>query len=358
MKTFDLNVQKRYDAFWNGEAIDRFLTYVVVGNGNHNYLSADMSDEEYIRQKWKNIDARVKKSCEDYGNATYYLDGFPTQFVNFGPGSLAPTIGGNYQFAKNTVWFDCNPIITDWEHPPVLNFNPENDLWQMTLEMTDKILDAGTAYASIADLGGTLDIVASLRGSENLLYDLYDYPDEIKAASKRVNELWKHAYTVLANRTLARQDGTTSWMPVWCRGRYAPLQCDFSAMISPDMFAEFVLPDLKDLTEFLDNSIYHLDGIGEIPHLDHILSIPRLNAIQWTSGDGRPPVTDECWFEMYDKIQAAGKGLVLFADSDTDRLEKLLNHISPRGVFLSVGGCNHEKARYITDMIEKIGLGK
>ena len=111
-----------------------------------------------------------------------------------------------------------------------------------------------------------------------------------------------------------------------------------------------------DQTEFLDRSICHMDGPGEIPHLDHLLSIPRLNAIQWTPGGvNNGDVTDERWFDMYDKIQAAGKGLVLFVNRP-DRLEPLIRHISPRGVFLSVGGCNHDMAREITDMIEKLGL--
>lgn len=355
MLTLDPNIQKRYDAFWNGEVVDRFLTYLVVGNGNHEYLRNDMSDEEYIEKKWNDLDARVKKIYEDCRDATYYLDGFPKHFINFGPGSLAPTIGGNYQLSRRTVWFDRNPIITDWENPPTLTFDPSEELWQKTLALTDKVLDAGNAYASISDLGGVLDIVASLRGTQELLYDLYDYPDEVKAMSKRVTELWKHAFTLLADRTLARQDGITSWMPVWCRERYAPLQCDFSAMLSPDMFEEFVLPDLIDQTEFLDRSIYHMDGPGEIPHLDHLLSIPRLNAIQWSPGSGIEDVADERWFEMYQKIQAAGKGLVLFVDRP-EKLERLLKNISSRGVFLSVGGCNHEMAREIAEMIEKMGV--
>ena len=35
-------------------------------------------------------------------------------------------------------------------------------------------------------------------------------------------------------------------MGLWAPMRWYPLQCDFSAMISPDMFAEFVLPDLAE----------------------------------------------------------------------------------------------------------------
>ena len=125
-------------------------------------------------------------------------------------------------------------------------------------------------------------------------------------------------------------------------------------MLSNDMFKEFVLSDLLELTEFLEKSIYHMDGPGEIPHLDHLLSIPRLNAIQWTAGAGAPDVTDVCWFEMYDKIQAAGKSLVLFVEKP-EQMEQLVKHLSPRGVFLSVYPKDDYDAQKISEMIEKLG---
>ena len=358
MFTIDPSVAAHYDAFWQRDCIDRFLVYLAVGkHPSKPPRPAGASDEEYINLKWNDLDYRTQVSDLHHSTNTYYLDGFPVQFINFGPGSLAASIGGNYQLALNTVWFDRNPIITDWDNPPTLEFDPESDLWKKTVALTDRILQSGLAHTSVADLGGTMDILASLRGTENLLYDMYDYPEEVKAATKRINALWKHAYTLSVNRTAPYQEGTSSWMPVWCRQRYSPLQCDFSAMLSPDMFEEFVLPDLIDLTEFLDHSIYHMDGIGEIPHLDHLLSIPRLDAIQWTPGAGIGDPGDERWFEMYQRIQAAGKGLVLFVGKP-DLVEPLIKSISPKGVFLSVGGCDHAASKEMENMIKSYGLGR
>lgn len=358
MLTLDPMIAKRYDAFWERGAVDRFLTYLAVGkNPSKPRREAGMSDAEYIRHKWEDMEVRIETSRLHCTTNNYYLDAFPRQFINFGPGSLAASIGGNYRFALDTVWFDRDPIITDWENAPTLAFDPESDLWKKTLTLSDGILAGGFAHTSIADIGGTLDVVASLRGTEDLLYDLYDYPEEVKKTSARVNELWKEAYTALVDRMAPYQEGTSSWMPVWCRGRYAPLQCDFSVNISPDMFREFVLPDLVDLTEFLDHSIYHMDGLGEIPHLDHILSIPRLDAIQWTPGAGVGDPGDERWIEMYQKIQAAGKGLVLFVGKP-EMVEPLIKSLSPNGVFLSVGGCDDYVAKKVEEMIVSYGLGK
>jgi 5-methyltetrahydrofolate--homocysteine methyltransferase len=83
------------------------------------------------------------------------------------------------------------------------------------------------------------------------------------------------------------------------------LQSDFSYMISPAMFERFVLPDLTALCDVIDDPFYHLDGKGELPHLDMLLSIEKLKGVQWIPGDGQPP--PEQWPKVLKKIRDAGK---------------------------------------------------
>ncbi len=74
------------------------------------------------------------------------------------------------------------------------------------------------------------------------------------------------------------------------------LQSDFSYMISPRMFERFALPGLTVWAGALDYPFYHLDGPGQIKHLDMLLSIPRLRGIQWVPGDGQP--TPDQWLPL------------------------------------------------------------
>ena len=83
------------------------------------------------------------------------------------------------------------------------------------------------------------------------------------------------------------------------------LQCDFCYMIGTGMFREFVLPTLMRDCESLPHTIYHLDGVGELNHLDDILGIEKLDAVQWVYGDGKPGARH--WLDVYEKIAAAGK---------------------------------------------------
>ena len=347
-------LQKRYDAFWANDAVDRVLTYIQVSDPV-DLRPEGMSDEDFTVYKWSDIDYRARLSREALAHTRYYLDGFPTRFINFGPGSLAAAIGGSFRYAPDTVWFDRDPLIKDWNDRPKLRFDENSEIWRKTVEFTDAVLNDGLMFASVSDIGGNMDIAASLRGTQDLLFDLYDYPDEVKELLAEIRILWKQAFSLSYEHLRRRQHGMTTWMPVWCGGSYAPLQCDFSAMISPDMFREFVLPDLIDSTEFLDYSIYHLDGVGEFPHLEMLLSIPRLNAIQWTSGAGAEDVTSEQWFELYDRIQAAGKGIVLFTDM-YENVERLIDHISPRGLYLNVNCPDDYSAKQLSELIVKKGL--
>jgi 5-methyltetrahydrofolate--homocysteine methyltransferase len=99
--------------------------------------------------------------------------------------------------------------------------------------------------------------------------------------------------------------------PGWAPGRVAKLQCDFSAMISPQMFRDFVAPYLRRQCQRLDHTFYHLDGPGATGHLSALLEIPELGGIQWTPGAGAPGVQDAVWWPMYHQIEKAGKRLFL-----------------------------------------------
>ena len=106
-------------------------------------------------------------------------------------------------------------------------------------------------------------------------------------------------------------------------------QCDFSYMISPEMFDEFCRPELEATCRRLGRSIYHLDGVGQLPHLNSILEIEDLDGVQWVPGDGKPPQSQ--WPEVYEKIHRAGKNSQLW--DGFDGLDNIIAHIgSGKGI--------------------------
>jgi 5-methyltetrahydrofolate--homocysteine methyltransferase len=325
----------RYKRFWNREETDRCVLYIVapkeVTNSKFTYMQP-----KNLYDRWTNKELIHNNMLYGSEHAQFVGDGFESLFVNLGPGCLAACISDTFELAEDTVWFDTKQYILDWNNYKGLKLNKESDMYKIVKNIIEYSLSHSERryYTSVTDIGGNFDVLASLRGTENLLYDMYDNPEVIKKASEDIDKLWIDFYSANIENMIKYQDGYTSWMPIWNDKKWFPLQCDYSAMISPEMFGEFILPSLQRQTKYLENSVYHLDGPGEIPHLDQLLSIKELNAIQWTPGSGNSDVGDSKWFPLYRKIQDSGKGLILLGARSSD-IKNILSNISSKGLYIS-----------------------
>jgi hypothetical protein len=91
---------------------------------------------------------------------------------------------------------------------------------------------------------------------------------------------------------------------------------------------------------WLDYSIYHLDGPGALRHLDALLAIPELNAVQWVCGEGRGPVGR--WADVLRRIQDAGKNVQVFLG--TNEIDDVMRVLRPEGVMLTTWASSVEEA--------------
>ena len=247
----------------------------------------------------------------DLSRRRFYGDAFPHVWPNMGPGVIAAFMGADAHNDETTVWF------TPREEKEISDihfaFDPDNkwfvrmqDVCRLALECWDGLVQVGAT-----DLGGNLDILSTFRPSEKLLLDLYDHPDDLKRLTEEAHDAWWGYYDAANGVLQPANPGYTAWLPVFSETPYYVLQCDFCYMISPDMFDEFVKPELAESCRRLDHAFYHLDGPGSLPHLDSLLSIDELAGIQWVFGAGQPGVT--AWPEVHRRIREAGKLLWLSA---------------------------------------------
>ncbi|MCL2708843.1 MAG: uroporphyrinogen decarboxylase family protein, partial [Defluviitaleaceae bacterium] len=316
-------IKKRYDAFWERKNADRAVLYIATSNEWIKPPAKDLSEQ------WESPGYRLECAEHALAEVKYYAEGFPRARANMGPGSLAAMTGGGYVLKRDTVWFTESPALRDAEFIDAdrIFLNKESPMYEITGNHLRTLAksNGGRYVVDPSGLCNGLDVLSSLRGTQKLLADLYDYPEEVKKAVSTIDGIWERVFAWQTDILESHgQEGTTSWLPVWCKGRFDAVQCDFSAMISPDHFAEFVLPSLSRHIKFLDRSIYHWDGTRQIPHLDHLLSLPLLDGIQWTPEAGTPDTDDDRWFPLYERIQAAGKNLFLF--SNAAGAVKILKH--------------------------------
>jgi 5-methyltetrahydrofolate--homocysteine methyltransferase len=243
-------------------------------------------------------------------------DGFPHIWPNFGPGVAAAFLGARLEADEHTVWFHPEQPV----EIGALSFAYDPDNRWLTrvrdiVRTADAQLDPCVTIGH-TDLGGAMDILSTFRPGTGLPLDLIDAPDRVDTLEGELLELWWSYYREFAACGAARR-GYSCWTPLLSETPYYMLQSDFSYMIGPDMFGKFVRPRLVESCVRLENAFYHLDGVGQLPHLDPLLSIERLRGVQWIPGDGHPPFF--AWPEVYARILAAGKRSQVFGDLDTLR---------------------------------------
>ena len=334
-------VCERFSAWWEND-LDRPLIQVTAARKGHSFTPWWNWGFAKEPDSPKKIIDQFEEWC---AKVFFGGDAYPDLWINLGPGILATYIGAEARFRPDseTVWFETPK---DWDELKDLRFDPANKWWQRTKNITSisSQRSEGRFMAGITDLGGILDIAASLRGSQTLIVDLLRYPQDVKSLCSKILEVWHTCYEELYSILRGNSRGNSAWMGLWAPRRWYPIQCDFSAMLSPRLFREFALPLIREQCERLDYTIYHLDGPGEIPHLDSLLKIPELSGIQWVPGAGNSPVESSEWFHLYRIIQESGKLLVL-QGIPRERAIPLLTKLKPRDLLISTHCLTEEDAR-------------
>ncbi|MCR5262715.1 MAG: hypothetical protein K6D94_02500 [Clostridiales bacterium] len=315
---FDMSRMKKvmdaHEAWWEQTSGDDLLSIVVPDAYEDSRTpkvptlsQANCADFSYAPDDIIEAYDIAMSRNEYLGSAFPYID-----FAAYGPGVLAAFCGGNLDNSSGGVWFFPPEWFT--AETPLselhIKYDPENvyvkrikDIYRAGIKRWN-----GLVIMGMPDLGGVMDVVASMVTTERLLYSLIDEPEEIERLVSETETAWYAAYNDLS-AVLAPQGGHTDWNGLLSASPSYVTQCDFCYMLGNDMFRRFVLPTLKRDTEKLAHVIYHLDGVGELPHLDDVLSIERLKAVQWVYGAGKP--SGMYWIDVYRRIAAAGKNIMV-----------------------------------------------
>ncbi len=308
------DTQQTYMAWWAGK-LERPLTAVTVKNRDPGRPKPELPYHQFTSFYDLSVPAAaiVDRWIYELECTRFLGDAFPTIWPNFGPGCIAAFMGMDLVNGKDTVWFQNKKQTEPKELSLVANV--DTPWYQRCAEILRVAVDRfeGRVQIGMPDLGGNLDIVSSYRPGELLLMDLYDCPEDIKRLTWEAHEAWWWYFDALNDILQPANPGYTAWTPLFSTEPYYMLQCDFAYMISPDMFKEFVKPELEASCRKLVNPFYHLDGPGQLSHLDYLLKMRNLKGIQWVPGAGQPGPGE--WSEVYRRIRNAG----------------LLAHIIPHG---------------------------
>jgi hypothetical protein len=300
---------------------------------------------------------RARENHFQLARSRFPVDTLPIASVDTGPGSLSLYLNYNCTpgFTWETVWFEPGLACDEPELYGGLRFDPTTRWWHLAEELlrTQTALGQGKYLTGCMDLVENIDIVAALRYPQTLMVDLVDRSAWVEEKVWEVNQAWIEAYERIYALIRDEQGGAAfGAFHLWGPGKTAKVQCDTCAMFSKRMMKRFVIPALTAQCDYLDYSMYHLDGHQCIQHLDLLLDIESLDAIEWTPDPQVPSGGSPRWYELYRRILAAGKSVQAIGVRP-EELEPLLEAVGGKGMYIQTSLPDEEAEAWAADLVEQ-----
>ncbi|MBM3211171.1 hypothetical protein FJZ33_03060 [Candidatus Poribacteria bacterium] len=345
-------VRKRMTIWWNGGDIGRPAMQITAPRPKplENIKAMPQPPGWVTNYSTSNFDYRVNISARQCAGIYYLGEAVPNVAPDLAPNCLALYLGCKGVETQGTVW--CEPYIDDPENAN-FQYDPDNFYWQFTLHLGREQLRLGKGkfLVQFPDLIEGLDTLAAMRKTQRLLVDLIERPVWVKKCLRSITDRYFHYYDILYDMFRDEVGGSVYW--AWAPGRMSKFQCDFSAMISPKMFNEFMIPVLDEMCQRVSYCMYHWDGPGAIQHHDLLLSIRKLTMLQWTPGAGQEPTHHKRWWPLYHKSIEAGKKVLIGCDNiETLKLLKKEFGWKFKHFLINMGAKSPEHAIEILKMAE------
>ena len=354
MNTWKPNLEetkRRYINWWNHKGIIlNMWEHFQEGVKPHADIPEPKPYKD-LNQRWFDPEWRAEYLDWYVAHSSLMADMLPVANTQLGPGSLAAILGGVFEGGEDTIWIHPDPNYTD-----DIKFDPNHPNWLLHKELLKacKRKAQGHYYVGMPDLMEGMDVLAAMKGTDKVLLDTVMQPEVLERQMQQINDIYFQVFDELYDIIREGDEMAFCYFSSWAPGKMSKLQSDISTMISVDDYRRFVQPFIREQCQKIDYTLYHLDGVGAMHHLDALLEVKELNAIQWTPGVGEPQGGSPKWYDLYRKILAGGKS-IMACWVTLDELRPLLDNIGGDGVHLEMDFHNErevEQALKIVDEFE------
>ncbi len=283
--------------------------------------------------RWMDTEFQIKRFLETLNEAAFLGETFPVFWPNLSAVAYNLFLGQVPEFDEVTAW--VHPCVADLEHLPPLTVQKGNQYFKKVEELTQRALEIaeGRFWVGYTDMYAGIDCTAGLRGAERMCMDVVDQPEAlhrlIQAAFAEYPEVYRHFDRILK----AHGQPSVTWMNLPSFETFNVLACDFAVNLSTEHFNAFCMPVLRQEAESFVHNVFHLDGKGVARHIDSILTLPNLKAIQWVQGYGDDTPIRQ-WIPLIQKIQQAGKSVIV--DLKPEELDDFIRLVDRTGIMLWV----------------------
>lgn len=341
---------ERVYAWYAGEVLDR--PPVRFARHNAEFEVEDDSGKSWpsLKDRWFDTEYQIEKAVKAAEGRVFHGETFPLYWPNLGPNVFAACYGMPYTFGEVTAWAHPMMEAIAKKHWPVMNW--QSEYVKKLDELTAAALQAapGKFLVGYTDMHPGLDWCDAVRGTTELLMDMLEEEVLVEDFATYSQQDFFEFYDHYDRMLKAQSQLSVTWMNIPSFGRLHHPSCDLSSMFSAEMFEQFAMPGLVTECAHMTHNIFHVDGKGVARHIDQILTLPNLAAIQWVQGvgDDAPMVQ---WLPFVKKVQAAGKGIVI--DLAYQELDAYMEAIPCKGLYITMATENADQEAEVIKKLEQ-----
>ncbi len=329
---------ERYRAFWNNKPVERPIVGFSLGGffplnsysamqklRDRGELLPDMLRPEDYLGDYDRIIAQWGEVEDDIIRAVAPIPPFPW---------LEAMFGCPVHIGEESIWAEEGSF--DYADLGRIDTSPENPWRRKYLEFVAALVDRYGLLCPVGQpiLRGVSDQIAALRGSSQMVFDLYDRPEEyallagictdlligVVDGQLRIEKLFGGGYEV-------------EQLSLWAPDRIIRLQEDASALLSPELYVKHLRGYDRRITDSFAYSVIHLHS-SSLFLVDNLLEIDTLRCIQINKDVGGSSVEE--MLPYFKKVQAKGRPLLVRGKLDYKDLALLRENLSPRGLYLQI----------------------
>ncbi|MFN7996730.1 MAG: hypothetical protein U0Q18_24165 [Bryobacteraceae bacterium] len=223
-----------------------------------------------------------------------------------------------------------------WEELEGLRLNHENPWFRKYLDFATLLAEAaqGSFPVSHSPEIGPTDLHAVMRGHTASLVDLNDEPEKSAELLWRCGEIFRELTEELWKRVPLFHGGFfDAQYCLWSPGPIVRMQEDATAVYSPRLYRRFVQPVDRMLAAHFASSFIHLHSTS-LFLLDAFLEIDEIQCYEVNRDVLGPAVP--ALVPFFQRIQKAGKPLLIRGSLQPDDVRLLLDSLDRRGLFLNI----------------------
>ena len=331
-KQNESEARERLRAFWAGGSLGRPCLAVRVQRSD--FAAQEWRERDDPKERELTPEYQVMMFENAIGQYRFLAESMPGFSARWGAFLVALAIfaGGDYEYDCRTAWIQPIEGIYDRALP---DFDAEHPVAGRLETIFARLAQVAgdRAYINPPPMLDAMTTLSLFRGPGQLCLDVLERPNTVKRWCSRLTAMYIHIYDRFYRLVTSLGYGdTSSWLNVMAEGKMEAVQCDFATMLSPDMFREFVLPDLLRVTEYMDYSLYHLDGVEQLRFIDALRQCPKLNGIQWNPQPGAGSPLE--WLDAFEGIRR--RGFSLLVGCSVGEAVEICRRLGPDGLFLSL----------------------